>query len=63
MWQFLKKEFTFEVRGTAHVESNSTEEATEIIESSMGAAPVVEDGTDIDVDNVEVDGSFWDLEN
>lgn len=29
----------------------------------MGTAPVVEDGTDIDVDNVEVEGSFWDLED
>ena len=59
----FEKEFTFEVRGTASVEANSADEAVEIIESSMGAAPVVEGGTDIDVDNVEVEGSFWDLEN
>lgn len=59
----FEKEFTFEVRGTVRVEANSADEAAEIIESSMGAAPVVEDGTRIDVDNVEVEGSFWDLED
>lgn len=59
----FEKEFTFEVRGTARVEANSADEAADIISSSMGAAPVVEDGTDIDVDNVEVEGSFWDLED
>ena len=59
----FEKEFTFEVRGTARIEANSADEAAEIIESSMGAAPVVEGGTDIDVDNVEVEGSFWDLED
>lgn len=59
----FEKEFTFEVRGTARVEANSADEAADIISSSMGAAPVVEDGTSIDVDNVEVEGSFWDLED
>lgn len=59
----FEKEFTFEVRSTARVEANSADEAAEIIESSMGAAPVVEDGTSTDVDNVEVEGSFWDLED
>lgn len=54
----FEKEFTFEVRGTASVEANSADEAADIISSSMGAAPVVEDGTDIDVNNVEVEGSF-----
>lgn len=60
---FFEKEFTFEVRGTARVEANSADEAAEIIESSMGATPVIEDGTSIDVDNVEVEGSFWNLED
>ena len=60
---FFEKEFTFEVRGTARVEASSAEEAVKIIKSSIGASPIVEDGTSIDIDNVEVEGSFWDLES